>query len=763
MIISHSTSRLYEIFTYYLPLIFCSLSILGAIIIIITYAKFLRMRIYVGKAFLHTSIVQLMLSLLFLFSLYYKSEEQMEDPDYPEPNHFYIVIDKTWGTIIGGIEVHVSLCHYLYHFFISHNLYYSFMKSQQGLNFKRRFKRYVAMTHFISLSVAIGAMVTGQIGMQDTGIFGICMKSQMQILYLGVLAIILPFSLFSIIYSKYHNRKLDCEAKWEDSYETEIRHDFVTSNCLYLITFIITWMPYAVVSYVGYTQPDNCACLESNSLILNILKVLTLNLVSMTTFLIGIIRLTRPVIKRNIKAYFRTRSQNEELRMSLLEDDNDNDSLRSSSFVSERSNFGSFIGIQNPSLIEKVEIEFKPTQNHMWESRSTASRATFKESINSILECPRRKNNISCKKSVSLGEIFDILLAIIHFLRNKKSTETSSYNPRTPWLRHYYNFCRTEEVDPNVAYSTEEKEFLIDQIKKPITLHVISYVRYSEDVFNHLQSIWGVTLETLVEALDYKENIKFCASLNKKSLNHLEKRYFYMTPNKKVLFEQIDKESKLFFIDTFLSDYHHYMANNPNSFLVKFLQLYQFTFTNNSHNIMAILNNYEPFYGVSEKEKKHSGMPFSITQRYLLDGKLFRYEEYSKGTLKKKMKTSISEKNFHRVFYLPKELKGEIMDQLKKDLSFLNRNELINYRVVLLVSKDESIRKSLIEQKYRRNRLTDGTVILQDNSLVKIFIDTNIVTSKMKGLELKKKNPLFSIENSEIYRQCITEMMNSIL
>jgi hypothetical protein len=144
------------------------------------------------------------------------------------------------------------------------------------------------------------------------------MKSSMQFIYMLIIATVLPFSIYTIFYAYYYNRKLDAEPILEESYEREIRHDFVNTNSLFLVMFIITWMPYAFVSYVGYYDPSNCACYEMTNFVNNIAKVGVLNLVSVSAFCSAIIKLTRPVVLKEIKNRFSKRKNSG--GKSLLED-----------------------------------------------------------------------------------------------------------------------------------------------------------------------------------------------------------------------------------------------------------------------------------------------------------------------------------------------------------------------------------------------------------------------------------------------------------
>jgi hypothetical protein len=146
------------------------------------------------------------------------------------------------------------------------------------------------------------------------------MNSPFQFTNLVVLAIVFPFAIFSIFYSCYYNRKLDHEAIVEEDYEREIRHDFVNTNSWYLGMFIVTWIPYTLVSYLGYYDPYNCACLDDRNNFISVVKITSLNLVISSAFLSAIVRVTRPIISKKLKERFERKKSAGVLRM-LLDDD----------------------------------------------------------------------------------------------------------------------------------------------------------------------------------------------------------------------------------------------------------------------------------------------------------------------------------------------------------------------------------------------------------------------------------------------------------
>lgn len=132
------------------------------------------------------------------------------------------------------------------------------------------------------------------------------------------------------------------------------------------------------------------------------------------------------------------------------------------------------------------------------------------------------------------------------------------------------------------------------------------------------------------------------------------------------------------------------------SFLIKILGLYTFTSFKTCLTVMTIVNNYEKFYKDGNREGTNTGIPSCIIERYLIDGKSLRHEIYDKGFIQQKDKIPNSDRIDKKIFFLEGEVKNEIMQQLRADLAFLSQLNIINYKVVLLVTNDEKRKNSLM-------------------------------------------------------------------
>lgn len=159
MIVSEDDSLAYHIFTFYLPLFFCVVSIIGGVIFIITHFKFVRMRLYSGRLFLHVTIIQIALSLVFGLSLFYMTVDQQVATQNESDNHTLFIVNQGESVLFGVIGFHISICYFLYHFFISHNLYKTSTLRHNISDTKHRIQQYVLLTQLIAFPGSIIAAV----------------------------------------------------------------------------------------------------------------------------------------------------------------------------------------------------------------------------------------------------------------------------------------------------------------------------------------------------------------------------------------------------------------------------------------------------------------------------------------------------------------------------------------------------------------------------------------------------------------------------
>jgi len=374
------------------------------------------------------------------------------------------------------------------------------------------------------------------------------------------------------------------------------------------------------------------------------------------------------------------------------------------------------------------------------------------------------------RKIVSPMDHLDILLSLIYIMRNKQVRNRMSKSAGSSiGETHVYTECESHEIDPDKDFSEEELIAIKANIQKAVTLHVLTYFVHAQDVFDCLCMSWKITPKKLQKSFNVVANMEFFSQIYLKAFSHLEPRFFYTTPDKKVLLELIEKDSKIYFIDNFLPHYHRYMLENPDSYLIKILGLYNFPMKSGTHNVLMVLNSYEKFYQGPDREKNNTGIPSGIFERYVINGKFIRNERYSKGKLENKTKQPIADQLRQNIFALSPSQRDRILKQISKDLQFLERHGIINYRVILLTTKDQQRKESLLnlskktKEEKEEEPPINGVLTLKDGSILKLFIDTNLVTTKMKDREIEKKDQIFCIEDSKIYRQCIDEVMDSLL
>ena len=123
-----------EILTYYAPLILSILSLLGSCLLIISFIKFPRLRINLGKLIIFITIIEGNISWMIIFSLFY-SDTIKNIPIY---RSIIIFADKDIICQIFGSFFTFCLWNYFFfYFFICHNLRISFLSNFD--NFKQRF------------------------------------------------------------------------------------------------------------------------------------------------------------------------------------------------------------------------------------------------------------------------------------------------------------------------------------------------------------------------------------------------------------------------------------------------------------------------------------------------------------------------------------------------------------------------------------------------------------------------------------------------
>jgi len=772
MIIYPDNESIYQVFIKYLPLSLSLFSFIGGIIIIVTHLKFFRLKIYSGKLFLHISIIQLVTLTLFTLSLFYKgpavstskvnsTEESNQDKANTITSNSGFIVQGIAADILSGMGLYATTCLYFYYFFLSHNLYMN-SKKRALKNFRTRFRRYLALTHFFALSLTIYAVVGGHLGLGSLGMFGIKMKYS--ILFIPIAKTVLViFTIFAILYSNLRHRSISRESIKEDMYERELREDFYKSTTYYLLIFVTGWTLPPILALLEYDNPEKCACIQPDAPLLNILKILSLNLICGSGLGMMFIRLTNPAIRRKFKKYrLSKRQEGNEL---LLQDEND---LENSYFADRGIGFVEDISTltfkQNNSILHVSALNTCPDSFEV-ERMTSSSPLKFGNSDLRPGSPPNKKPKP--KKAVSPMDHLDILLSLIYIMRNKTVAAPLSYSQLNE--THIYTNCESNDIDPVKAFSEEELQIIKSNILKAVTLHSLTYFVHAGHVFDSLCTSWKITPKKLRKSFNVTANMEFFSQIYLKSFSHLEPRFFYTTPDKKILLELIEKDSKIYFIDNFLPHYHRYMLENPDSYLIKILGLYNFPLKSGTYNVMMVLNNYEKFYQGPDREKTNTGIPSGIFERYVINGKFIRNERYSKGKLENKTKQPIADQLKQNIFALSPSQRDRILKQISKDLQFLERHGIINYRVILLTTKDQQRKESLLNLSKKNKEDSEeeppinGVLILKDGSILKLFIDTNLVTTKMKDREIEKKDQVFYLEDSKIYRQCIDEVMDSLL
>ena len=124
-----------QIWSFYLPLILCIISIIGSILFIFSFIKIPSLRINLGKLILIITIIETIFSAFILFSLFYTQNSIT----VPENRKIIIFTNSGHECIAIGFIFSFCLWNYFFlNFFLCHNLRISFLSNLD--NFKLRFK-----------------------------------------------------------------------------------------------------------------------------------------------------------------------------------------------------------------------------------------------------------------------------------------------------------------------------------------------------------------------------------------------------------------------------------------------------------------------------------------------------------------------------------------------------------------------------------------------------------------------------------------------
>lgn len=704
------------------PAIFCFLSAIGSISIIVCYRKVVRMRHNAGKITLFIVLCELALSLLYSLSFLYVDEAYQSNTDYT------FVISQGCCKALGFLHAFFSTSYCVLNTVLIHNFYTSIQKSQKS--FAAKLKAYMILTLILSTVVAVvGVATSSGIGFTSYGFCSIRSSSPLTLFAFVPLCLSYPFGLFTILKSvlmlRSESKEHKMNALLNDPYEYQVKVSFIKSNIGFIIVFFVTWLPFFVSNLAYYFKSSDPT---SDPL----LPTLSLNLLCTTSFFMMVVRLGDPIIRKILRKYV------ERIRSRLRSGRN-----------REQGNVTHKLKITS----EPIVLQDSAGNN---QSLSAHPRAFTDPQLTKFRALAPRVGCYKYYESTRSEDLAIILAALENVMQIQDFDSEPPRTTQTPWPQFYYSEICVREITIPIQISGET-------VEDKVTLNAIVH---APRVFDDLLHVFEFPKQTLINCISLERNKEVLKKglSNKKS--DVYKQYQFLTSNKEILLQRMEKEQKFGFIESFISAYHHHMAHNPNSFLQKILGLYSFTNMEKKFTVLAIKNVYRKYYNDLEEDR-----PTRLLERIVLDGHYFRQDNLEdQGRLTRRRKYTISLKlpEEEVVLKLSPNDRTRLIHIIQTDLEFLEKVGILDYKINFLLSKNNQVNgEGLINSANSSERSTyDDSEFLSnlttadDNYKIEIFISLeSFIHSSKSGFSNDEDSSLFSRANPKTYRQCIEEFL----
>lgn len=709
------------------PALFCVLSLMASVTLVMCYKKVVRMRYNAGKILLHIVICETLLTLLYIFSFFYV------DPTQAKKYSGTFTIEPSGCKLLGFFQVFLSVSYCLLNTALIHNFYSSLTQKQK--TFCKRNKFYTWGTLSVSLVLSILAIAHDALSLTPYGFCGINYSSAIVLAAFFPLCISYPFGIYAIIHAmlamsndKKENQK---QQLISDPYEYQVKLSFVKSHVGFIGVFFFTWFPFYVDNLVNYFNPGSYSSPG--------IAAVTLNLLSVTSFLRMVVRLTDPLLRKVLRKAMKRRF------WSL-----------SSGKNSEASDNGWPKALETPNEPIALQSAYLPegeTDNPLTRTFADPQMTKFR-SIAPKVGCNKTYG------SMTPHEFNLILLSLENVIPTQEFDAEPPENPQQmPWPQFYYSQICVRELNLNLHQGEENEE--------EISLNAIIH---APRVFDHLLATFSLTRNALFNSTRLDRNKEGAQKgINTKKLE-IYKQYQFLTSNKEVLIQRMEKEQKFDFLESFLSAYHQHMMQNPGSCLEKILGLYSLGTLHKKYNLLLIQNVYRPYYDNVED----SG-PNQLLERLVLDGHCLRKENLNgRGVVIRSRKFTISSKlpeSEPALFQLRPKDRVRLLQIIRHDIGFLEKAGILEYKINFLISRNHKKQDSTAPSMHTscRNTLEDweflNTLTTADEEFrVGVFISLDsFIHAKKVNCGPGEDSCLFSRANPQLYRQCIEEFLYQYL
>lgn len=209
------------------------------------------------------------------------------------------------------------------------------------------------------------------------------------------------------------------------------------------------------------------------------------------------------------------------------------------------------------------------------------------------------------------------------------------------------------------------------RIHCPSALHCkhFDFCDYSPDVFDRLRALRGTSPITYCKSFGISET-ESDAALVEKFTEGRSGSFFYFTQDNRYIVKTVTP-SEANFLQANISDYYAHLHRNPNSLLTRFFGLHATRLSIEQQSItLAVMENLFP-----------ADRSLRISERYDLKGSwVNRQTLKGKDRLKPRSSVTLKDCDLEEKFLVGEQTKEKLLQQLRRDVKFLVRLGVMDYR-----------------------------------------------------------------------------------
>ena len=698
---------------FILPLIFTCLSLASALIVFITYKKFIRLKIQRGILILFPTLCEVIFQILIGLSLFYAVDFSFSDVSEPTINDGsqFTLKEKGFGCqFLGTISTYFMIIYIGYNFFNILNLYCSKFSSLSSL--ETRFKIHLVVTNIIAITICmlayeknIGYIAIGCCSLKSSNYF---------ILVYSVSIIFLVVSIFALIDTVLYHKKMDKNNAIEPQYEKESRHEFLNQSLLYAILFIITWLPFNITMMIDSFCDESCG--ENLNKARDYLSIISLNMLTASSIGMFFAKINVFAIRKYLTPSNSVHSTREQL-----------------------------LAI-NPKLIS---TDYR-------DAETLAGSQDYLKNANSNNKSPLKRSNLaksqnSSNKALTKTEILNFLIIAKYFFEKTISRKISG-----AWEHHYYTQCSIEQINTNRILIEEEIEVLKIKLKYEVVYEEIHCINYATTAFGHLASIWHLDQDEILKSLNLMDNIDHLSHICLKKCKKYGKNIIYSTSDESLILRTLNKSSKFYLTEKFLPQYHAYCIQNQNTALPRLLGLFALGFKDNTYNLLLLQNKYKMIYG-DELLQTISPNKINLTKLVLSYNQLTIEESDGNANISKLNKFPLPNKFLINMINFKNGERQRIIEALLKDIKFLAKCQLTHYKIIFYIYGSSS------DQLNKEKQFKEEEYESDDNKRILASIDMNFDGENQKNDAKLSTISNFSVHNPNNYRIMMEEYLNQYI